>query len=105
MLKHVYGSDTVSLTKAFEWHRRYREVTWKPPQSPRKQKFHRDRSEGKVILKVFFYIQGIVNMEFLPAELYCEQRILHRHPALFVTETESGFITEDDTPSLSHYSA
>ena len=25
MLKHVYGSDTLSRTQAFEWHRRFRE--------------------------------------------------------------------------------
>ncbi|GFT13689.1 hypothetical protein TNCV_3831571 [Trichonephila clavipes] len=36
LLKHVY--DTVSRTQASERHRGFREVTWKSPQSPHKQK-------------------------------------------------------------------
>ncbi|PRD30728.1 UNVERIFIED_CONTAM: hypothetical protein NCL1_25533 [Trichonephila clavipes] len=40
-------------------------ATWKSPRSPRKQKFCHDRSKGKVMLKVFFNIQGIVLLKFI----------------------------------------
>ncbi|GFX18749.1 uncharacterized protein TNCV_3019071 [Trichonephila clavipes] len=38
-------------------------ATWK---SPRKQKFCQDRSKGKVMLEMFFDIQGIGYLEFIP---------------------------------------
>lgn len=39
---------------------------WKTRTSPRKQKFPRDISKGKVMLEVFFDTQGLVHYEFIP---------------------------------------
>lgn len=39
---------------------------WKSPQSPRKQKFHQYRSENTVMLEIFFVVQGIVHLQFIP---------------------------------------
>jgi hypothetical protein len=41
-------------------------ATWKLPSSPRKKKLRQDRSEGKVMLEMFFDSSGIVHMEFIP---------------------------------------
>ncbi|GFS88520.1 hypothetical protein TNCV_1461531 [Trichonephila clavipes] len=44
-------------------------ATWKSPQSPPKQKFlQKIVLEGKVKLVVFFGIQGIVHLRFIPDE-------------------------------------
>ncbi|KAJ4449017.1 hypothetical protein ANN_00411, partial [Periplaneta americana] len=51
---------------------------WKSKTSPRKQKFPRDTSKGKVMLEVFFDSQGLIHHEFIPEgrtvtkELYVE---------------------------------
>ncbi|KAJ4452282.1 hypothetical protein ANN_03800 [Periplaneta americana] len=51
---------------------------WKLKTSPRKQKFPRDTSKGKVMLEVFFDSQGLIHHEFIPEgrtvikELYVE---------------------------------
>ncbi|KAJ4431960.1 hypothetical protein ANN_20569 [Periplaneta americana] len=39
---------------------------WKSKTSPRKQKFPRDTSKGKVTLEVFFDSQGLIHHEFIP---------------------------------------
>lgn len=39
---------------------------WKLLQSPPKQIFCQDRSKGEVMLEVFFNIQGIMHLEFIP---------------------------------------
>ncbi|KAJ4427650.1 hypothetical protein ANN_25298 [Periplaneta americana] len=51
---------------------------WKSKTSPRKQKFPRGTSKGKVMLEVFFDSQGLIHHEFIPEgstvtkELYVE---------------------------------
>ena len=55
---------------------------WKFKTSPRKQKFPKDTSKGKVMLEAFFDAQGLIRYEFIPQgrtvtrELY--KKILHR---------------------------
>jgi hypothetical protein len=44
-------------------------ATWKSPSSPsspRKKKRRQNRSQGKVLLKLFFDSSGIVHMDFIP---------------------------------------
>lgn len=39
---------------------------WKTKSSPRKEKFHLDKSKGKVMLEVFFDYKGLIHYEFIP---------------------------------------
>jgi hypothetical protein len=39
---------------------------WKPPTLPKKQTFPADRSNGKVMLKVFFDSKGILHQQYIP---------------------------------------
>jgi len=41
-------------------------ATWKSPSSPKCKTQRQDRSQGKVMLELFFDSQGIVHMEFIP---------------------------------------
>ncbi|GFW19051.1 hypothetical protein TNCV_253811 [Trichonephila clavipes] len=64
-LKHVIDNDAVSRKQSFEGHRRFIDVTWKSSQSLRKQKFHQNCCEEKVMLEVFLNTQSIVHLEFI----------------------------------------
>lgn len=84
-------------------------ATWKSPQSPRKQKFRQDRSKGKVMLEVFFDIQGIVHLEFIPEgrtvnkELYVEilrrlrESIRKKRPKMWAEQ--SWVLLHDNAPA------
>ncbi|GFV00685.1 hypothetical protein TNCV_1385061 [Trichonephila clavipes] len=57
-----------------------------PSQSPRKRKFHQDCSIEKVILEVFFDIQGIVHLESITEKRTVnktKQKYICGHPVLF----------------------
>ncbi|GFX42763.1 mariner Mos1 transposase [Trichonephila clavipes] len=82
---------------------------WQSPQSTRKQKFCQDRSKGKVILEVFFNIQGTVHVEFIPEEctvnkelyvtiLRCLRESIRRNRPILGAE-QSSAILRNNTPA------
>ncbi|KAJ4443386.1 hypothetical protein ANN_05054 [Periplaneta americana] len=82
---------------------------WKSKTSPRKQKFPRDTSKGKVMLEVFFDSQGLIHHEFIPEgrtvtkELYVEilrrprDAVRRKRPEKWVEN--NWFLTHDNAPA------
>ena len=69
----VYGCDIETKAQSSQWLR---------PKEPRPEKAHQVRSNGKVLLTVFFDCNGVLHHEFLPQgctvnkEYYFE--VMHR---------------------------
>lgn len=82
---------------------------WKSKTSPRKQKFPRDTSKGKVMLEVFFDSQGLIHHEFIPEgrtvtkELYVEilrrlrDAVRRKRPEKWVEN--NWFLMHDNAPA------
>ncbi|KAJ4426510.1 hypothetical protein ANN_27324 [Periplaneta americana] len=82
---------------------------WKSKTSPRKQKFPRDTSKGKVMLEVFFDSQGLIHHEFIPEgrtvtkELYVEilrrlrDAVRRKRPEKWVEK--NWFLMHDNAPA------
>ena len=64
LLQQVYKDETMSRARAFEWHKRFREGREECEEG--RKKARKSKSKVKVMLIVFFDIQGIVHFEFLP---------------------------------------
>ena len=64
LLQQVYKEETMSRARAFEWHKRFREGREECEEG--RKKARKSKSKVKVMLIVFFDIQGIVHFEFLP---------------------------------------
>ncbi|GBN00325.1 hypothetical protein AVEN_134710-1 [Araneus ventricosus] len=72
----VTGDETWCLQYDSETKRQSRK--WCGPNSPKRKRFHFEKSMVKTLLITFFDFQGIIHQEFLPAgqtvngEFYCE---------------------------------
>ncbi|KAJ4449941.1 hypothetical protein ANN_01348 [Periplaneta americana] len=100
--KKAPGEDGLTIPKR-------QSSEWKSKTSPRKQKFPRDTSKGKVMLQVFFDSQGLIHHEFIPEgrtvtkELYVEifRRLLdavrRKRPEKWVEN--NWFLMHDNAPA------
>jgi hypothetical protein len=58
MIRQVFGEESMSCTRVFEWHARFRED---------RQKVRQEKGKVKCMLIIFFDIKGIVHKVFILA--------------------------------------
>ncbi|KAJ4443895.1 hypothetical protein ANN_05682 [Periplaneta americana] len=105
--KIIAGDETWSYL--YDPVRKRQSSEWKSKTSPRKQKFPRDTSKGKVMLEVFFDSQGLIHHEFIPEgrtvmkELYVEilrrlrEAVRRKRPEKWVEN--NWFLMHDNAPA------